>query len=391
MLSFCAGMASRIATRPMPPAAIPGHLELLLLGRLALLPDAVVEVVRDAGARGQRQPGDHREDRRERDRRDHRQQDRAAGGAGSATDGLGQQRRGEVAAGGRGPLVVLVVQQRRGTEAEHQREQVERADQADRPQHRLPGVPRGRHRVEADQDVRQAGGAEHQGDAERQEVDLAGRGGAVLQAGLEERLALAAVGGGGAEQVGEVEVELRQHQHHDQRRAGHQQHGLDDLHPGGALHAADGHVEDHQDADREDRQVDHRLAVDAEQQRRPGRRRRPSARAGRRSTRPRSRWPRRCAPGAGASGRPAGRPSCSGRSCGASRRPAAAPPARRPGSRSSRGSRRSRTARWRRRCRGTTPPTCSRRRWPGRSGSRRSCGRRRSSRRRRRSAGWPRR
>ena len=72
---------------------------------------------------------------------------------------------------------------------------------------------------------------------------------AVLQAGLEERLALAAVAGGGAEQVGEVEVELGEHQHDDQRRAGHQQHGLDDLHPGGALHAADGDVEDHQRAD----------------------------------------------------------------------------------------------------------------------------------------------
>ena len=90
---------------------------------------------------------------------------------------------------------------------------------------------------------------------------------AVLQAGLEERLALAAVGGGGAEQVGEVEVELGQHQYDDQRGAGHQQHGLDDLHPGGALHAADRDVEDHQRADREDRDVLRGVAADVEQQR----------------------------------------------------------------------------------------------------------------------------
>ena len=30
----------------------------------------------------------------------------------------------------------------------------------------------------------------------------------------------------------------------DQQRAGHQQHGLDDLHPGGALHTAQGDVDD---------------------------------------------------------------------------------------------------------------------------------------------------
>jgi hypothetical protein len=33
------------------------------------------------------------------------------------------------------------------------------------------------------------------------------------------------------------------------RSTGRQDRGLDDLHPGGALHAADEHVEDHEDAD----------------------------------------------------------------------------------------------------------------------------------------------
>ena len=118
--------------------------------------------------------------------------------------------------------------------------------------HRRTRVLGRRHRVEADQDVRQAGRAEHQRETEAEEVDLRGGGQAVLEAGLEERLALAGVVRGGAEQLGEVEVELRQHQDRDQDRAGHQQHGLDDLHPGGALHAADGDVEDHQRADADD-------------------------------------------------------------------------------------------------------------------------------------------
>ncbi len=114
--------------------------------------------------------------------------------------------------------------------------------------------------------MRQARGAEHQGDAEAQEVDLARGADAVLQPRLEERLPLAGVARSGAEQVGEVEVELGQHEYDDQRRAGHQQDGLDDLHPRGALHATDGDVEDHQDADREDGHVDRELAVDAEEQ-----------------------------------------------------------------------------------------------------------------------------
>ena len=71
---------------------------------------------------------------------------------------------------------------------------------------------------------------------------------------------------GGAEQVGQVEVELRQHQDRDQDRAAHQQHGLDDLHPGGALHAADGDVEDHQQADADDDPRLHGLVGHAQQQ-----------------------------------------------------------------------------------------------------------------------------
>ena len=62
----------------------------------------------------------------------------------------------------------------------------------------------------------------------------------------------------------------------------------------------------------------------------------------RRTTPPAWNSRRRHGPDAGASGSSARRPWCTGRCCAAVRRPAAGRPARRPGSRSSRGSRRSR-------------------------------------------------
>ncbi len=100
---------------------------------------------------------------------------------------------------------------------------------------------------------------EHQRQAQRDEVDLRGGRGAVRRPGL-SRLSPSSrtrrcvrdrrVGRDGlAEQRGEVEPEHAEHPHRHHRGADDQQHGLDDLHPGGALHAADQHVDDHQDAD----------------------------------------------------------------------------------------------------------------------------------------------
>ncbi len=122
------------------------------------------------------------------------------------------------------------------------------------------------HRVEADQDVRQPGGSEHQRKAERHEVDLAGGREAVLEAGVEE-VGLAGLVDRCAEHLRDVEVEVQQDQERDEDRAGHQQHGLHDLHPRGALHAADGDVEDHQQADADDDPVLGTFVGHAEQQR----------------------------------------------------------------------------------------------------------------------------
>ncbi|KAK5007720.1 hypothetical protein LTR39_005340, partial [Cryomyces antarcticus] len=55
-----------------------------------------------------------------------------------------------------------------GAIAEHQREQVEGADQRDGPNDRPPRLFRGRHGVEAHQHVRQARGAQHQRQRQQQ-------------------------------------------------------------------------------------------------------------------------------------------------------------------------------------------------------------------------------
>ncbi len=90
---------------------------------------------------------------------------------------------------------------------------------------------------------------------------------AVAQSGLEEVLALAALLRRGAEQVADVPAELEHHHQRQDRGASHQQQRLDDLDVRRALHAADGDVEDHQDADGDDGEVLRGVRRDAEQQR----------------------------------------------------------------------------------------------------------------------------
>ena len=207
-----------------------------------------------------RQSGDDGEDRREGDRGDDAQQQGAA-------DLEGQQRR-RVVHVGRGQRAPR--EQGGRAVPDHQGEQVEDADDPDRPLHRAPGLLGRGHGVEAHEDVRQAGGAEDQGEGQRQEVDLGRQRLAVLVAGVEQLLA--GVLDGRAQQARQVEPVEAQDPHGHDRGADDEQPGLDDLHPGGAAHAAVEDVDDHEDADHRD---DQRLAVergagrvlDAEQQR----------------------------------------------------------------------------------------------------------------------------
>ena len=93
--------------------------------------------------------------------------------------------------------------------------------------------------------MRQTGQAKHQAQCQRDGIDrvlqqLAGGKQHVFQLVDFNRL--------GSQRV-EAEAELRKRQHGDDRAAEQQQAGLDDLHPGGGNHAAEGHVNDHQATD----------------------------------------------------------------------------------------------------------------------------------------------
>ncbi len=92
MFSRWAGIASAIATAPMPNAATRTTIISLALRGLALLDHVGVEVVGHRRGRRQGQPGDDGEDRREGDGGDEREQDRAAERALATADRLGEQR-----------------------------------------------------------------------------------------------------------------------------------------------------------------------------------------------------------------------------------------------------------------------------------------------------------
>ena len=141
------------------------RLDLLLLGRVAVLDDGHVDVVRVRRRARQGEAGDDREDRGEGDRGDEAEEGRPA-------EQLGEERRGHVAA-----LVhrhdVLAADEDGGAEADDGDDHVEVADEAGRVEDRLPGRLRVRHRVEAHQDVRQAEEAEHEREAEGDRLDRA--------------------------------------------------------------------------------------------------------------------------------------------------------------------------------------------------------------------------
>ncbi len=108
---------------------------------------------------------------------------------------------------------------------------------------------------EAHQDVRQPGRAEHEREPERDGVQRLGQIGARAERerrfGGRVRLSL-------VEDLDRVEARLAEHEDRHHEDAGHQQHGLDDLHPRGGDHAAEDHVTEHEDAgqDHGDREVD---------------------------------------------------------------------------------------------------------------------------------------
>jgi hypothetical protein len=147
-----------------------------------------------------------------------------------------------------------------GTEADDEGQHVEVADPGRRPEHRLARLLGVGHREEAHQDVRQPGGAEHQRHAEADGrdriLDEAARAhdrDALLDGLLGRHAAGAGQSGLHLDCLGEhrlrAEAEVPQHHQRHEGRAGEQQPGLDDLHPGGGGHATEQHVDHHQRAD----------------------------------------------------------------------------------------------------------------------------------------------
>ena len=100
------------------------------------------------------------------------------------------------------------------------------------------------HGEEAHQDVRQPGGAEHEREAERDRVDRRTPG---TCPGASENVDSAVLfASASVEQLDRVPADPVEHEHRHHDDAGHQQHGLDDLHPRRGEHAAEDHVAEHE-------------------------------------------------------------------------------------------------------------------------------------------------
>jgi hypothetical protein len=117
-------------------------------------------------------------------------------------------------------------------------------------EHRLARFLGVGHGEEAHQDVRQTGGAEHQRHAQRDRLDRVG-----LGAGHHDCMIVLGMRGDRLENSFEVEALVRQHQIAIKVAPPSSSAGLDDLHPGRGLHAAEGDVDDDQHADDHDRHL----------------------------------------------------------------------------------------------------------------------------------------
>ncbi len=151
----------------------------------------------------------------------------------------------EVAVGAGLEELGMLREQRDRREADDEGQQIEVADETRRDEHGLARLLRVGHGEEAHQDMREARRAEHQRDAERERVERIlqqlARSHDAERAGMNVH--------GAAKHLLRTEAELRERGDRHEGRAAQQQHGLDDLHPGGRGHAAEEHVDHHQRAD----------------------------------------------------------------------------------------------------------------------------------------------
>ena len=210
------------------------------------------------GSAGQGQARYHREDGGEGHGREEAEEQ-------VATHGLGQVHGNHVAAADQGTAGVATDEELRvfaddddGSKAQHHHHQEEEADKAGGVEHRLTRFFGIRHGEEAHQDVRQPGDAEDQAEGHRGGVDRVGEHAARAHDLVADGVGIHRLGC----QCFQAEAELAQRQQRQGGATGQQQHGLDDLYPGGGDHAAEDHVDQHQGADRHHRGG----VVEAEQQ-----------------------------------------------------------------------------------------------------------------------------
>ncbi|MNX82774.1 hypothetical protein D3C86_1145120 [compost metagenome] len=198
--------------------------------------------MRDRRGAGHGQPRHHRQNRRERHGGNEAQQQIAAHGFGqvhhrhvAAADQLARQ----IAALVEGRVLP---DDHNGRQAQHRHDQVEKADEARGDEHRFARLLGIRHGKEAHEDVRQSCRAKHQSKRQRDQRQRVGHEFARQQ----NPLAIAVRGHSFLEQQIEGKAEFAQRQKRQQRPAHQQQPGLDDLHPRGGDHAAEGDVDRHQ-------------------------------------------------------------------------------------------------------------------------------------------------
>ena len=148
--------------------------------------------------------------------------------------------------------------QQNRAEADNERQDIEVADKAGRVEHAFTGFLRITDGEEAHQDMGQTGSTEHQRQPEGECRNRIRH----QATGAHDRLAFRVNLDGFGKQRVEVKVNVLHHHYGHERCTRQQQNCLDDLHPGGRQHAAEQHVQAHQDANQNHRNV----VVQTEQQ-----------------------------------------------------------------------------------------------------------------------------
>jgi hypothetical protein len=238
----------------------PGDGHLGAVGEPAFADTVRDQVVGQGVGAGQGDAGDRGEQGEEDRGRHGGEQQRLDGVRVGAHDGLADhEERGLALRVARGEF--LVSDEGGGAEADHGEEQAGDDDDGHGPGHRAPHGLRVAGGEHAHGDVGQYRGAEYDGQLGADHVEfVAGE----LQSGSEVRVSEPAARLGGVDQRGRAEVEAVEDQYGDGGGRAEQYDGLDDLDEGGALHAADRRVRDHQQSEEDDRAGLEPVGVEAE-------------------------------------------------------------------------------------------------------------------------------